>query len=401
MGESRMKWFKSFGDNEAMIDEKQFKILTKKLKLPKLSPAYGGVEFLDKTFGSNSDALSITKESNNEYRVTARTDKVKAEVNKALGIKESTIQSFANFNEEEKIFEEWLAEQDLDEVVTTSTRIKMKQAFKKNKAKIMRGRKMAEKKPASPEKLKDRAMKQARTAFTKKILGGKDKSELSLADRANLERKLAKKKPAIAKLAKKLLPQVKVADRAKRSANKQESVTEAIAIGKEYEINKFDTLKNMRSPESVKVIDYIKKPGKDPQVVYSLNGKEKTISAKVFKKMMVEAVVTEANSGRQYFKVAKALTVYQSTGANGIFTQYRPLKLKKNDQLHLLPGGNFAVSGPNKSYGHFQFTNPNDDNEMQHHGRNRNTGLNDLVMKKKIIEIPEADKYHVDGPKYR
>ena len=86
---STMRWFKSFGDNETIIDEKQFKVLTKKLKLPKLSRAAGGHEFLDKTFGSNSDALNITKETNNEYRVTARTDKVKAEVNKALGIKES------------------------------------------------------------------------------------------------------------------------------------------------------------------------------------------------------------------------------------------------------------------------------------------------------------------------
>ena len=388
MGEPRMKWFKSFGDNEAMIDEKQFKILTKKLKLPKLSRAAGGVEFLDKTFGSNSDALSIVKETNNEYRVTARTDKVKAEVNKALGIKESTMQSFADFSEEESIFEEWLAEQDLGEVVTTATRIKMKQSFKKNKAKIMRGRKMAEKKPASPEKLKDRANKQARTAFTKSILGGKDKSELSLADRANLERKLAKKKPAIAKLAKKLLPQVKVADKAKRSANKQESVTESKLSKVSKELDK--KMAYMMTPEYAK-----------------LNKKAKALYQKEVEKVALayDAIkfkrFTEANSGRQYFKVVKALTVYQSTGANGIFTKYRPLKLKKNDQLHLLPGGKFAVSGPNKSYGHFQFTNPNDDNEMQHHGRNRNTGLNDLVMKKKIIENPEADKYHVDGPKYR
>lgn len=225
-----MKWFKSFGDNEIIIDDKQFKILTKKLKLPKLSRAAGGHEFLDKTFGSNSDALNITKEGNNEYRVTARTDKVKAEVNKALGIKESTIQSFVNFNEEEKIFEEWLAEQTIDEVVSVSHRIKMKLAFKKNKAKIMLGRKQAETKPASPDQLKDRAKKQARSAFTKTILGGTDKGDLSLADKANVEKQLSKKKPAIAKLAKKLLPQIKAADKAKRSANKQESVvTEAMS----------------------------------------------------------------------------------------------------------------------------------------------------------------------------
>ena len=97
-----MKWFDSFGDHEAIIDEKQFKILTKKLKLPKLAPAYGGVEFLDKTFGSKSDALSIVKEENNEYRVTARTDKVKALVNEALGIKESTMKPLSQIRKEYK-----------------------------------------------------------------------------------------------------------------------------------------------------------------------------------------------------------------------------------------------------------------------------------------------------------
>jgi len=207
-----MKWFDSFGDHEAIIDEKQFKILTKKLKLPKLAPAYGGVEFLDKTFGSKSDALSIVKEENNEYRVTARTDKVKALVNKALGIKESAVESFSK----------WYSAQDIDEALTAAQRLKRKMAFKKNAGKIARGKARSAKRTATPEQIKTRAMAQARAKMVAKILGGKSKSDLSLSDRSALEKKLDKKKGAIAKLAKKLKPIVKAKDKAKKAAAKAE-----------------------------------------------------------------------------------------------------------------------------------------------------------------------------------
>jgi hypothetical protein len=94
-------------------------------------------------------------------------------------------------------------------------RMKMKAAFRKNKAKIALGKKKASKKLASPEKLKQRAEKQAREILIKKILKNKSKSDLSFAGRQGIEKKLDKKKAAIKKIAKKLLPQVKAKDRAK------------------------------------------------------------------------------------------------------------------------------------------------------------------------------------------
>ncbi len=102
-----------------------------------------------------------------------------------------------------------------DEALSMATRMKMKAAFRKNKAKIAIGRKKAAKKLASPEKLKSRAVKQARNLIIKKILKGRDKSELSFAARGDLEKKVSKKKGKIMKLAKKLLPAVKKADKAK------------------------------------------------------------------------------------------------------------------------------------------------------------------------------------------
>jgi len=104
---------------------------------------------------------------------------------------------------------------DANEALTISQRQKRKASFRKNKAKIMIARKKAAKKMASPEKLKGRAEKQARNLIIKKILKNKSKDDLSFSARGELEKKVAKKKAAIKKIAKKLLPMVKKADRAK------------------------------------------------------------------------------------------------------------------------------------------------------------------------------------------
>ena len=104
---------------------------------------------------------------------------------------------------------------DFSEAMSLQHRMKMKAAFRKNKAKIMLGRKKAAKKLASPEKLKKRAEKAARQILIKKILKQRNKDDLSCAGRASIEKQLAKKKGAIKKIAKRLLPQIKAKDKAK------------------------------------------------------------------------------------------------------------------------------------------------------------------------------------------
>ena len=104
---------------------------------------------------------------------------------------------------------------DLSEAMTMAQRLKMKQAFKRNRAKLMLGRKKAAKKLASPEQLKIRANKQARDILIKKILKDKNKADLSFSGRQALEKKIDKKKAAIAKIAKKLLPGIRLKDRDK------------------------------------------------------------------------------------------------------------------------------------------------------------------------------------------
>ena len=104
---------------------------------------------------------------------------------------------------------------DANEALTIAQRQKRKASFRKNKAKIMTARKRAAKKMASPEKLKARATLAARNLIIKKILKNKSKDQLSFSARADLEKKVSKKAAAIKKIARKLLPQVKKADKAK------------------------------------------------------------------------------------------------------------------------------------------------------------------------------------------
>ena len=90
----------------------------------------------------------------------------------------------------------------------------------KNKAKIKLGRKKAAKKLASPEKLKQRSRKQARGLIIKKLLKDKSKADLSYAARQDLEKRVAKKQGAILKIAKRLLPKIKVKERERLKAFK-------------------------------------------------------------------------------------------------------------------------------------------------------------------------------------
>jgi hypothetical protein len=105
----------------------------------------------------------------------------------------------------------------ITEVDSYSTRMKKRAAFRKNKAKILLKRKKAMKKANfDPKKLENKARKRARMILIKKMIKDKDYSTFSIGQKKDIEKKLEKKKTAIAKIAKKLLPQVKKSEAAKR-----------------------------------------------------------------------------------------------------------------------------------------------------------------------------------------
>ena len=110
----------------------------------------------------------------------------------------------------------------LDEIMSKMVRMKKARMMKVKGKQIARKRKIAMKRKANPAKLKTRAMKKARDIVAKKLLKDKNKSDLSIAGKENLEKRLLKKKAVIAKIAKRILPKVRKAEN-ERLAKRRES----------------------------------------------------------------------------------------------------------------------------------------------------------------------------------
>ncbi len=73
---------------------------------------------------------------------------------------------------------------------------------------------------ADRDQLTKRAVKAARNILTKKLMGGKGKSELNIAQRIAVSKKLEKKSAVIKKLSKKLFPKIMKAEKERLKAFK-------------------------------------------------------------------------------------------------------------------------------------------------------------------------------------
>ena len=114
-----------------------------------------------------------------------------------------------------------MIEDVLDEIMSKMVRMKKARMMKVKGKQIARKRKLAMKRKANPEKLKKRAAKKARDIVAKKLLKNKSKSDLSISGKENLEKRLAKKKGVIAKIAKRILPQVRKAENEQLAKKKE------------------------------------------------------------------------------------------------------------------------------------------------------------------------------------
>lgn len=117
-------------------------------------------------------------------------------------------------------FKEYLSEKPL----TPQQRIARGRIMKRLAPKLAMKRKIAAKKKANPEKLKARAMKQARDVVRAKFVKGKKYIDLSNSEKGQVDKKVEKKQAMIKKIAKKLLPKIKKAEaeRVKNLKNNQE-----------------------------------------------------------------------------------------------------------------------------------------------------------------------------------
>jgi len=118
----------------------------------------------------------------------------------------------------------------LDEVLSFQQRMKRKQMMRRIKGKIKMGRRRAKYKIAAPDKLKKRSAKKAREIIRARIAGsqGKNYKDLPYAGRAQVDKKVAKKKDLIARLAKRMMPKVKKAEmeRVKKARSSRNEETE-------------------------------------------------------------------------------------------------------------------------------------------------------------------------------
>ena len=112
-----------------------------------------------------------------------------------------------------KSFQDLIDEQiELSEVDSMSTRLKKKEAFRKNKAKILRARMKRQRNLNLNFHNYKKTNKKARMILIKKIIKDKKYADLSIGHKKDIERKLEKKKNVIAKLSKKLLPKIRSAE---------------------------------------------------------------------------------------------------------------------------------------------------------------------------------------------
>ena len=97
----------------------------------------------------------------------------------------------------------------MDEALTVAQRLKRSRIMRAKAGIIAKKREMTLRKQASPEKLKQRALKKAKGIIKAKITRGKNFNDLSFSERERIEKILKKKSGAVKKIAKKLLPVVK------------------------------------------------------------------------------------------------------------------------------------------------------------------------------------------------
>ena len=187
-------------------------------------------------------------------------------------------------------------------VLSVAARRKRAMAFKKAKSKIMRGRKIAAKKMASPEKLKLRSRKKAIEVIRKKVAGAKgtDYKNLSPSEKMSIDKKVEKKKGLIAKIAKKQFQGVKKAEKERlakvRQGPAKESVNEAVTP----EVKKGDTITVSKSERQYKMGGIV-----DP----------KTKLPSESDKMIVQKI-TKSSKGR------KAHLTYQDSKKRGGYAIY-------------------------------------------------------------------------------
>lgn len=120
---------------------------------------------------------------------------------------------------------------ELNEVLDTSARIKKRQAFIRNKARISLARKVQSKRLADTSRLKKRAKQRARNLLIKRLYQGRTRSQIPISQRSAVDTKLKRMKNAVNRISMKLLRRVKQEDIAKKNKKKLGKFNSAGQVG--------------------------------------------------------------------------------------------------------------------------------------------------------------------------
>ena len=128
--------------------------------------------------------------------------------------------------------------EQLDEALTIQQRRARAITMRRFKSKIAQGRRRMAKKAATMDKLKIRARKAAIKIIRKKVAGkkGEKYAILSPSEKMLIDKRVDKKKSAIDRIAKKLLPAVRKADLAKLSGKKMNEEFEDYLLNEEFSV---------------------------------------------------------------------------------------------------------------------------------------------------------------------
>tara|TARA_Y100000389_G_scaffold54036_1_gene49883 strand:- start:13435 stop:16506 length:3072 start_codon:yes stop_codon:yes gene_type:complete len=142
----------------------------------------------------------------------------------------------------------------IDEALTFQQRQAKSRSMRRNKAKMLAGRKRSMRRKPTQEKIKKRAERRAKEIIRKKIIGAGKKSydDMSYGERSAVDAKVAKKKAVIQRIAKKLIPIIR-----KEAMGKAAGVKESLD-------QSFDTVF-----EAIQDSDIKDKKGTQPAKYYS------------------------------------------------------------------------------------------------------------------------------------
>ena len=122
----------------------------------------------------------------------------------------------------------------IDEALSIQQRIKRGMIARRTAKKRSRMRKLKARRMKNAGELQQKAMRAARTRLAKRMLGSLNMADLSISQKVNLAKKLEKKKGAIKKLSKRLLPAVRKQEMQRLKKFRQAQQNESISLFKDW-----------------------------------------------------------------------------------------------------------------------------------------------------------------------